>query len=273
MGAPTGPRAAGRPASFPSLFSSTGRAPVPAGLRIRLDPDTAEERALRSLGHRSVAGIDEVGRGCLAGPVVAGAVILPPGWIPPGLRDSKLLDAATRERLATMIRARAVAWAVAEVSAALIDRINILQATLLASALAAARLAVRPDALITDSLDLPGVAVVQRVLTDADRVCASVAAASVVAKVHRDRLMAVFDQRYPGYGFAVHKGYAAPEHRAAIEALGLSPIHRRTFGSCVGRPDLDQTRLWAEAEPLVPPVDEGAADAPTDAPAARVRGG
>ncbi|MGH2467846.1 MAG: ribonuclease HII [Candidatus Limnocylindrales bacterium] len=269
MGAPTGRRSAGRSASFPSLFSPTGRAPVPAGLRVRLDPDAAEERALQSLGHRSVAGIDEVGRGCLAGPVVAGAVILPLGWIPPGLRDSKLLDAATRERLATEIRARAVAWAVAEVSAPLIDRINILQATLLASVLAAARLAVRPDALITDSLDLPGVAVVQRVLTDADRVCASVAAASVVAKVHRDRLMAVFDQRYPGYRFAVHKGYAAPEHRAAIEALGLSPIHRRTFGSCVGRPDLDQTRLWAEAEPAATPAGDGAADGP----ATRVSGG
>ncbi|HEX5465177.1 MAG TPA: ribonuclease HII [Candidatus Limnocylindrales bacterium] len=234
----------GRATTFPSLFAPGGRAPVPRGLRLRLDPDEAEEQALRARGCRHVGGIDEVGRGCLAGPVVAGAVVLPGGWIPRGLRDSKLLDAEQRERLAVEIQARAVAWAVAEVPATVIDRINILQATLLASLLAAARLAVRPDALVTDSLDLPGVAAVQRVLVDADRVCASVAAASVVAKVHRDRLMVAYDARYPGYGFAGHKGYAAPEHRAAIQALGLSPIHRRTFGTCVDRPLAEQSALW-----------------------------
>lgn len=235
-----------RTPSYPSLYAPGGRLAVPRGLRLQLDPDDSEERALHEAGFRFVAGIDEVGRGCLAGPVVAGAVILPAGWIPAGLRDSKLLDAPTRESLAARIRAGAVAWAVAAVEASLIDRINILQATLLASILAAARLQVRPDALITDSLHLPEVGVHQRVLADADRRSCSVAAASVVAKVFRDHLMVEYDARYPGYGFADHKGYAAPEHRAAILALGVSPIHRRTFGSCIDVPAAEQIELWGE---------------------------
>ena len=230
--------------SFPTFYSSGGRAVVPAGLRLQLDPDDLEEDALRRAGLRLVAGIDEVGRGCLAGPVVAGAVILRPGWTCPGLRDSKMLDAPERERLAECIRDGAVAWAVAAVEASLIDRINILQATLLASMLAAARLPVRPDALITDSLHLPDIGLPQRVLIDADRRCLSVAAASVVAKVYRDALMVAYDERYPGYGFAEHKGYAAPEHRAAIESLGVTPIHRRTFGTCIDAPAAEQTELW-----------------------------
>jgi ribonuclease HII len=230
--------------SFPTFYATGGRASVPAGLRLQLDPDDLEEDALRRAGLRLVAGIDEVGRGCLAGPVVAGAVILRPGWTCPGLRDSKMLDAPERERLAQWIRDGAIAWAVAAVEASLIDRINILQATLLASMLAAARLPVRPDALITDSLHLPDIGLPQRVLIDADRRCLSVAAASVVAKVYRDALMVAYDERYPGYGFAEHKGYAAPEHRAAIENLGVTPIHRRTFGTCVDAPAAEQTELW-----------------------------
>lgn len=230
--------------SFATFYVASGRAAVPAGLRLQLDPDDLEEDALRHAGLRLVAGIDEVGRGCLAGPVVAGAVILRPGWTCPGLRDSKMLDAAERERLAEAIREGAVAWAVAAVEASLIDRINILQATLLASMLAAARLPVRPDALITDSLHLPDIGLPQRVLIDADRRCLSVAAASVVAKVYRDALMVAYDARYPGYGFAEHKGYAAPEHRAAIENLGVTPIHRRTFGTCIDAPAAEQTELW-----------------------------
>jgi ribonuclease HII len=230
--------------SFPTFYARGGRAAVPAGLRLQLDPDDLEEEALRRAGLRLVAGLDEVGRGCLAGPVVAGAVILRPGWTCPGLHDSKMLDAVDRERLDVAIRAGAVAWAVAAVEASLIDRINILQATLLASLLAAARLPVRPDALITDSLHLPGIGLPQRVLIDADRRCLSVAAASVVAKVYRDRLMVTYDAQYPGYGFAEHKGYAAPEHRAAIESLGVTPIHRRTFGTCIDAPAAEQTELW-----------------------------
>src|SRR5439155_20859755 len=168
--------------SAATLFTTSGRMRLYPGTRERLDPDFAEETVLWDRGHRFVAGIDEVGRGCLAGPVVAGAVILPRGWIPDGLRDSKLLDAPTRERLAAEIRIRAIAWAVAPVSAELIDRLNILRATVLASLLAAARLSVRPDALLLDGgLPLPAVSAPLRSVIDADRLCASVAAASVVA--------------------------------------------------------------------------------------------
>jgi ribonuclease HII len=214
----------------------------PRWLRLRLDPDQAEEAWLRSIGHRAVAGVDEVGRGCLAGPVVAGAVILPSGWIPDGLRDSKLLKADERERLDVEIRANAVAWAVAAVGPDVIDRINILQATLLAAQLAAGRLSVRPDVLLFDgSLVLSDVLLPQRVIIDGDRLCASIAAASVVAKVARDRLMVELDTVYPGYGLASNKGYAAPEHRAGLEALGLAPIHRRTFASCA---EVDQLGFW-----------------------------
>ena len=218
--------------SYPSLFAPTGRLPLPPGARLRREPDWTEEETLWRLGHRFVAGIDEVGRGCLAGPVVAAAVILPPRWTPAGLRDSKLVDSAARERLANEIRARAVAWAIGVVDAPLIDRTNILEATLLASQLAAARLAVRPDALLLDALRLPDIEIPQRSLPDADRLCVSVAAASVVAKTTRDALMVQYDLQYPGYGFAIHKGYASPQHRAALDSLGLCPIHRRSFGSC-----------------------------------------
>lgn len=230
--------------SFAALCAPGGRSPVPPGLRLRLDPDLAEERLLWARGHRFVAGVDEVGRGCLAGPVVAAAVILPRDWLPDGLRDSKLLDAAARERLAVGIRARAIAWSVAAVEAELIDRLNILRATILATTLAAARLAIRPDALLLDALPLPDVAVPQRVLVDADRLCASVAAASVVAKVARDRFMTAMDGRYPGYGFASHKGYASPEHRNALEARGASPLHRRSFAALADLPPVDQLDLW-----------------------------
>jgi ribonuclease HII len=142
------------------------------------------------------------------------------------------------------IRAHAVAWSIAFVEPALIDRINILQATLLASTLAAARLSIRPDALLLDAVSLPEVRVHQRVLVSADRLCASVAAASVIAKVARDRLMAEYDVLYPGYDLAGNKGYAAPEHRAGIESLGLCPIHRLSFEPCRNR---QQMSLWQDA--------------------------
>ncbi len=210
--------------------------------RLRLEPDFAEERRLRRLGCRFVAGVDEVGRGCLAGPVTAAAVILPSDWMPAGLRDSKLLRAPERERIAAELRAGALAWALASVWPAVIDRINILQATLLAAALAVGRLPIRPDALVLDgSLALPDAPLPQRVVVDADRLCASVAAASVIAKVERDRLMVELDAAYPGYGLATNKGYAAPEHRAALARLGLSPIHRRSFASCA---EIEQLDLW-----------------------------
>jgi len=244
--------------SFPSLYAPSGRLPLPPGVRPRRDPDWAEEEELWRRGYRFVAGIDEVGRGCLAGPVVAAAVILPPGWAPGGLRESKLLDPAAREHLASEIRAGAVAWAIGLVDAEVIDRTNILEATLMASQLAAARLSVRPDALLLDALRLPGIELPQRSLPGADRLCVSVAAASVVAKTARDAMMADYDRLYPGYGFATHKGYASPEHRAALDCLGMCPIHRRTFGRCA---TMDEEREDGLLDVL---RDEGAADAMGD---------
>jgi ribonuclease HII len=195
----------------------------------RVDPDLVEEAWLRRSGARAVAGVDEVGRGCLAGPVVAAAVILPPGWIPAGARDSKLLAPRDRERIDADVRRHALAWGIGVVEPALIDRMNILRATILASQLAVARLGVRPDALLLDSLEIAGLSIRQRALVGADRLCASVAAASIVAKVARDTLMDAYDAAYPGYGFGRNRGYAAPEHRAALVELGPTPIHRRTF--------------------------------------------
>ncbi len=229
-----------------------GRLQLEPWHKARLDPDFAEERALWVRGYRHVAGIDEVGRGCLAGPVAAAAVILPPDWKPRGLRDSKLLKPEERRRLDAEIRDHALAWSIAFVGPELIDRINILQATLLASTLAAARLPIRPDALLLDAVALPEVSLHQRVLVSADRLCASVAAASVVAKVARDALMVEYEALYPGYDLASNKGYAAPEHLAGLAKLGLSPIHRLSFAPCRNR---EQMGLW----------DDGPADATIDA--------
>jgi ribonuclease HII len=232
--------------SFATLYTIEGRAQVPPWATLRRDPDWSEEAVLWRRGYRFVAGIDEVGRGCLAGPVVAAAVILPPGRSPAGLRDSKLLDAPSRERLAAEVRACAIAWGIGVVESELIDGTNILEATILASQIAAARLAIRPDALLLDAIRLPGIEIHQRSLPSADRLCMSVAAASVVAKAHRDALMIGHDARYPGYGFGGHKGYASPEHRAALEALGPCAIHRRSFAPCAAfaADDADRLTLW-----------------------------
>jgi ribonuclease HII len=225
----TGTTVRRRGRSFAAPASPGGRAQLAPWHTERVDPDLAEELWLRRSGFRAVAGVDEVGRGCLAGPVVAAAVILPGGWIPSGVRDSKLLTARDRERIDADVRRHAVAWAVGLVEPPLIDRMNILRATILASQLAVARLGVRPDALLLDSLEIAGLSIRQRALVDADRLCASVAAASVVAKVARDALMDRYEATFPGYGFGRNRGYAAPEHRAALIELGPTPIHRRTF--------------------------------------------
>jgi ribonuclease HII len=242
---PNGPRR--RHATFAAAGALSGRATVAPWHRLRLDPDFGEERDLHDRGYRLVAGVDEVGRGCLAGPVVVGAVILPLGWKPDGLRDSKMLKPEDRERLADEIVATALSWSLAAVEPAVIDRINILQATLLATGLAAARLPVRPDALLLDgTLHLADVTVHQRVVIDGDRLCVSIAAASILAKVFRDRLMVELDGQYPGYDLASNKGYAAPEHRAGLRALGTAPVHRLSFASCA---DVEQTTLWEAVGP------------------------
>jgi ribonuclease HII len=187
------------------------------------------ENALRRFGFVHVAGVDEVGRGCLAGPVVAGAVILDPSRHIPGLADSKLLSAARRDDLAPRIRDAAIAWAVAEVGPAEIDRINISRASLDAMRRAVLSLVPLPDILLVDAFQVPGVPMAQRGIIHGDRRCSAIAAASIVAKVYRDRLMTEWHERDPRFGFDRHKGYATAEHLAAVARFGYSPIHRRTF--------------------------------------------
>jgi ribonuclease HII len=187
-----------------------------------------EERA-REAGFRAVAGVDEAGRGPLAGPVVAAAVILPSGLELTGLTDSKQLRETERERLFREIRIRARAVGLGIVEAEEIDRINILQATLKAMVLAVHRLRVPADFLLVDGITPVPLALRQKTLKKGDIHSHSIAAASVVAKVVRDRLMTAYDRRFPGYGFAGHKGYGSKQHLLAIAELGPSPLHRRTF--------------------------------------------
>ena len=187
-----------------------------------------EEEAWAS-GALRVAGLDEVGRGALAGPVVVAATVFPVGARLGGLRDSKLLSAARRAELAVTIRQRASAVTVERIDAAEVDRLNVLEATLLAMSRAIARLSPPPDYLLVDALRLPGVTIPQRRLIHGDRICASIAAASIVAKVERDRLMVEFEGTYPYYGFGDHKGYGTRAHLAALETRGPCPIHRRSF--------------------------------------------
>ncbi len=187
------------------------------------------ENAFRRMGFVYIAGVDEVGRGCLAGPVVAAAVVLDAGRHVPGVADSKLLSAARRARLGDLIRARARSWAVAEVGPADIDRLNIHRASLEAMRRAVMALVPLPDLVIVDAFRIPGLPMAQVGVVHGDRRCAAVAAASIVAKVHRDLGMTAFHRADPRYGFDRHKGYATPEHLAAVARFGYSPIHRRSF--------------------------------------------
>ncbi len=187
------------------------------------------ERQARSRGFRAVAGVDEAGRGPLAGPVVAAAVILPETFDLPGLTDSKQLSAVARERLYPLIRAQALAVGVGVGRTAEVDRVNILQATLLSMVRAVDRLSIPPDYLLVDGINPVPLPLPQQTLKKGDSRSLSIAAASVVAKVLRDRIMVAYDRIYPGYGLAGHKGYGSAQHRRAIAELGPSPCHRRTF--------------------------------------------
>jgi ribonuclease HII len=175
------------------------------------------------------AGIDEAGRGPLAGPVYAAAVILDPTRPIRGLRDSKLLSADQRERLAVEIRSRAIAWAVASADVAEIDTLNILQATLLAMRRAVAALAVLPNEAVVDGNQCPQLPCVVHAIVRGDRIVASISAASILAKTARDALLRELHDLYPLYGFAQNKGYGTPEHLAALERHGPCPAHRRSF--------------------------------------------
>jgi ribonuclease HII len=215
-------------------------------------PSGFEEEAY-ARGFRCVGGIDEAGRGPWAGPVVAAAVVLPRGLSDPEIKDSKLLTAAKREEAAARIKERAIAWGLGIVEVEEIDRINILKASLLAMAHAYQQLRPMPDCLLIDGPhsipvkflrrvqevqdiqnDLNGLKrfkplPVQRAIVKGDRLSISIAAASILAKVARDRIMEDYDRLYPEYGFAKHKGYSSAEHLAALRRLGPAPIHRKSF--------------------------------------------
>jgi ribonuclease HII len=177
-----------------------------------------------------LCGVDEAGRGPLAGAVFAAAVILDPARPVAGLADSKLLLPARREALATAIRRDALAWAVASATVEEIDGMNILRASLAAMARAVEALGVEPDEVVVDGLHVPRTRWPSRAVVKGDRLIAAISAASILAKTARDEEMVALDARYPGYGFARHKGYPTAEHLAALLALGPCEIHRRTFG-------------------------------------------
>jgi len=186
------------------------------------------ERAARQSGWTRIAGIDEAGRGALFGPVVAAAVILNPKRRIVGLDDSKRLASDRRAELAERIREHAVAWAVAEVDAARIDAWNIYQASRQAMTAALEQLTIAPDYLLIDAMELD-VLIEQKSLIKGDARSVSIAAASILAKTHRDTRLDEWDSVYPGYGFAQHKGYGTPEHLAALKRLGPTPLHRHSF--------------------------------------------
>lgn len=194
-----------------------------------MEPTDCFEAEARRRGYRLVAGADEAGRGPLAGPVVAAAVILPRRFALPGLNDSKQVAEEKRERLYEAITARALAWGVGQASAEEIDDLNILEATRLAMGRAIRALSVRPDFLLTDALALPDVPVPQRPIVKGDGLSLSIAAASILAKVTRDRVMADCHRRFPRYHFHVHKGYPTPEHLKLLAEHGPCDIHRRSF--------------------------------------------
>ncbi len=186
------------------------------------------EKAARAQGATCIAGVDEVGRGALFGPVVAAAVIFPPDTRIRGLRDSKQLLREDRERLAKVVQRKALAIAIQEIDAETIDRVNIYQASKLAMIAAVRKLAVTPDHLLIDAMRLD-LDCAQTSIVYGDSLSISIAAASVVAKVYRDRRMCEFDSIYPQYGLASHKGYSTPEHLSALEKHGPSPLHRKSF--------------------------------------------
>lgn len=219
--------------------SRRGAQTLAGKLRARQQANRTEGQRLRHLlkfetelweqGFTLIAGVDEAGVGPLAGPVVAGAAILPQGYKLRELDDSKKLDEAKRDQLAERIKTDAVAWAVGIAEVAEIDRLNIYHASLLAMRRAVEGLNFRPDFVLVDARTIPNCAAPQRGIIRGDSLSASIAAASILAKTTRDAIMVELDRRFPGYGLAGHKGYPTPEHVAALRKLGASPIHRRSF--------------------------------------------
>lgn len=193
-------------------------------------PTLERENALWAEGHSVVVGLDEVGRGPLAGPVVAAAVVFPPGQLPiDGLRDSKLLSPAKRERIVVEVKAKALAWAVGAASVREIDRLNILKATTLAMRRALERLPARPDHVLIDGNPVPDLGSPHEAIVKGDRTCHTIAAASVIAKCTRDHLMALLAALHPEFGWDSNKGYGTAAHLKALESHGPSGHHRKSF--------------------------------------------
>lgn len=204
--------------------------PAARSRRVPRRPNFKHEEAIYAAGARCVAGIDEAGRGPLAGPVVAAAVILPRGFRHRRLHDSKKLPPELREEIYAELTANeAICWACGVVEPGVIDRVNILQATHAAMRRAVRRLSRAPDHALIDGLPVRPFPISHTAIVAGDAKCLSIAAASVIAKVTRDRLMRELDQRYPAYGFARHKGYATSDHLAILESHGPCPVHRFTF--------------------------------------------
>lgn len=187
------------------------------------------ENWAQSQGAKTIAGVDEVGMGCLAGPVVAGALILDLTAIPDGITDSKLLSPKKRELLQVSLENAALAFAIGTASVEEIDTLNIYQAARLAMKRAVENLSIRPDFLLVDGRAQIDLSIAQKAIIKGDQQSASIGAASIIAKVYRDRLMTALDQDFPGYEFARHKGYGSVLHRQHLQSLGPSPIHRKSF--------------------------------------------
>lgn len=198
-------------------------------VHLKISDNLFFEKQLVKQGYECIAGIDEVGRGCLCGPVVAAAVVMPKGLSIAGVTDSKLLSPKHREELAILIRENAVAWALGLVQPQIIDRINILEATKLAMTQAVARLKVKPDYLLIDAVQLKKIEIPQTSLIKGDLLSHSIAAASIIAKVVRDCIMMTWARQYPVYQLDSNKGYASKSHIKALEEHGPSPLHRLTF--------------------------------------------
>ncbi|MGZ6027838.1 MAG: ribonuclease HII [Myxococcaceae bacterium] len=237
-------------------------------IRVRREKNRSEGQRLRNLlryevelwdsGHLHVAGVDEAGMAPLAGPVVAAAVILPRNYKLRGIDDSKVLDPETRERMAHVLKRDAVAWAVGVAEVEEIDRINIYHAGLLAMRRALLGLASSPSFVLVDARRIPECPVPQRGIVHGDALSLTIAAASVIAKTTRDAHMAELDARYPGYGFAAHKGYPTPQHETALRALGACPIHRRSFAPVRQALGIDPVQeLLLFEPPPVPPEPAG----------------
>lgn len=232
-------RRSGSPPSSPRVASrerGDGRSSLLSAEGARLRALLAVEVAARASGARRIAGVDEAGRGALAGPVHAAAVVLPAGLLLRGLDDSKALLPEVREALAPRIRARAEAWGVGAASAAEIDELGVAAASFLAMRRALARLAGKPpDLVLVDGFPIPGLGLPQRAVVKGDATVACISAASILAKTERDSELRALDARHPWYGFAAHKGYGSAAHLEALRRHGPSPVHRLTFAGVLSR--------------------------------------